>query len=242
MANKDIEKYEARKRKKEEKAAKIEEQVKKEENEKSLNEEVVTQDYDIEKKRDVIEENKILKEKVAELEQGFNKKNTNDFIKVRDTKKDEYQRNEVNKTKPSPWVNLFVSVTQSSLFKWIYYIAAILFIFTFIDDVFFGKSYWNSKNCKSDENCWIAVIDDLVDTSLDDAYDGVIDGNYRSDVREMIKNLNNIVDSDVRWRVTEYLKNKIINLPNEYRDKILENFDLELSSTEKTLSNVRGYL
>ena len=49
MANKDIEKYEALKRKKEEKAAKIEEQVKKEENEKSLYEEVVTQDYDIEK-------------------------------------------------------------------------------------------------------------------------------------------------------------------------------------------------
>ena len=96
-------------------------------------------------------------------------------------------------------------------------------------DGFMHKSYDYSDydECRLNMDCWQKVIDDLVNSAINDASDGVLDENYYWARKGISSAIDDLIDNDLKFQIGEYFNNKLNSIPNNLEEPIMEHFGLE---------------
>lgn len=88
-------------------------------------------------------------------------------------------------------------------------------------------AYMEYDECKTNEECWKGIINNLVDTAVEDASDGVLDYDYYWDRKKIYDAIDGIIDENLKFRISQHIKKKIEAIPRKYQSNIMKNFRLE---------------
>ena len=113
-------------------------------------------------------------------------------------------------------------------------IKGIIGLSVFVGCIYFAISNWTSTpaykeydECKADEQCWKGVINSLVNTAVEDAADGALDGDYYWDRKRIYDAIDGIIDENLKYRISEHMNEKLKAIPPKYQRSIMKNFRLE---------------
>ena len=87
--------------------------------------------------------------------------------------------------------------------------------------------YTDYDECRLNKECWEKVIDDLVNTAINDANDGVIDTDYYWGRKRITNAIDDLIDDNLKFEINEYFDSKLKSIPYKLRQPIMDNFGLE---------------
>lgn len=120
-----------------------------------------------------------------------------------------------------------MSEENKSISNIVWGVIGVFGIYYFFISGFFQPYYEKYDECKTDEECWKKVINSLIDTAVEDASDGVLDEDYYWDRYRIYKAMDDIIDDNLQYRLSQHLDMKLKNIPLKYQRDIMDNFGLE---------------
>ena len=95
---------------------------------------------------------------------------------------------------------------------------------TNLTDVSF--KYTDYNKCRVNIDCWQEVIDDLVNTAINDANDGIIDGDYYRARKNIWDAADKLIDENMKYEISQYANEKLSSIPYNLQQPIMDNFGL----------------
>jgi hypothetical protein len=86
--------------------------------------------------------------------------------------------------------------------------------------------YTDYDKCRTNMDCWKEVIDDLVNTAVNDASDGIIDKDYYRPRKNIWDAAGKLIDENMKYEISRYSVNKLDSIPYKLKQSIMDNFGL----------------
>jgi hypothetical protein len=120
-----------------------------------------------------------------------------------------------------------MSEENKSISNIVWGVIGVFGIYYFFISGFFQPYYEKYDECKTDEECWKKVINSLIDTAVEDANDGVIDTDYYWGRKRITNAIDDLIDDNLKFEISEYFNSKLKSIPYKLRQPIMDNFGLE---------------